>query len=264
MRVNRRCWIEYIAVGHEDAAILRAMSPKHSIGAQWDASRLSVSPMRYIATISVSFTHNMWIDSEGVVRACLDDHHHTNDLDSSPLLRVFRCGAGFLCFSRPKIKIKQVPKRGSSFETHPTPLNGWRETNTSSSVKIISYIIRRVCMYLTCRCLLLPRPCSKMYTLETDPTKKKGCYRSLRTGKVSSQKPVLLGSERWDPDDMLLWTVEEVRATDASTSPLHFSSVGQKQHVCMRFYRKYIRGMSPLYSTLCSTNRSRPVPNAQR
>ncbi|CAM9693777.1 unnamed protein product [Ascophyllum nodosum] len=50
----------------------------------------------------------------------------------------------------------------------------------------------------------------QMYTLETDPTKNKGCYRSLRTGKVSSQKPVLLGSERWDPDDMLLWTVEEV------------------------------------------------------
>eukprot|EP00904_Undaria_pinnatifida_P006239 jgi/Undpi1/2745/HiC_scaffold_14.g06123.m1 len=48
------------------------------------------------------------------------------------------------------------------------------------------------------------------YTLEIDPVTGVECYRNILTGQVSAQKPLALGSERWDLDDMLLWTVDEV------------------------------------------------------
>lgn len=51
-----------------------------------------------------------------------------------------------------------------------------------------------------------------MYTLERDPITGGELYRSVMTGEVSYRRPLILGSERWDPDDMLLWTVEEVRS----------------------------------------------------
>lgn len=50
-----------------------------------------------------------------------------------------------------------------------------------------------------------------MYTLERDAFTGGECYRNLATGEVLSQKSVLLGNERWDQEDMLLWTVDEVR-----------------------------------------------------
>lgn len=46
--------------------------------------------------------------------------------------------------------------------------------------------------------------------MEHDPITGVECYRDLRTGEVSEEKPLSLGSERWDQDDMMLWTVEEV------------------------------------------------------
>lgn len=52
-----------------------------------------------------------------------------------------------------------------------------------------------------------------MFTLEYDPITGDEMYRSSMTGEVSHRKPLILGSERWDPDDMLLWDVEEVRGT---------------------------------------------------
>ncbi|CAN0133005.1 unnamed protein product, partial [Laminaria digitata] len=50
----------------------------------------------------------------------------------------------------------------------------------------------------------------KTYTQEIDPITGAECYRNIETGEVSSKKPLALGSERWDLDDMLLWTVDEV------------------------------------------------------
>lgn len=47
--------------------------------------------------------------------------------------------------------------------------------------------------------------------MERDPITGAECYRNLKTGEVSSEKPLGLGSERWDQEDMMLWTVEEVR-----------------------------------------------------
>lgn len=49
-----------------------------------------------------------------------------------------------------------------------------------------------------------------MYTMEHDPITGEELYRSIQTGNVSSRKPLILGSERWDPDDMLQWNVDEV------------------------------------------------------
>ncbi|CAM9347272.1 unnamed protein product [Ectocarpus fasciculatus] len=50
----------------------------------------------------------------------------------------------------------------------------------------------------------------QMYSMEHDPITGAECYRNLKTGEVSDRKPLSLGSERWDQDDMMLWTVEEV------------------------------------------------------
>lgn len=50
-----------------------------------------------------------------------------------------------------------------------------------------------------------------MYALERDPITGAERYRNVQTGEVSAEKPLSLGSERWDQDDMMLWTVEEVR-----------------------------------------------------
>eukprot|EP00903_Cladosiphon_okamuranus_P014599 g13538.t1 len=50
----------------------------------------------------------------------------------------------------------------------------------------------------------------QMYALEHDPITGAELYRNLQTGEVSVEKPLSLGSERWDQDDMMLWTVEEV------------------------------------------------------
>ena len=52
----------------------------------------------------------------------------------------------------------------------------------------------------------------QMYALERDPITGAERYRNLQTGEVSTEKPLSLGSERWDQDDMMLWTVEEVRS----------------------------------------------------
>lgn len=49
-----------------------------------------------------------------------------------------------------------------------------------------------------------------MYAMEHDPITGAECYRHIKTGEISSDKPLSLGSERWDQDDMMLWTVEEV------------------------------------------------------
>lgn len=54
-----------------------------------------------------------------------------------------------------------------------------------------------------------------MYAMENDPITGTKRYRNLQTGEVSADKPLSLGSERWDQEDMMLWTVEEVRG------PLH-------------------------------------------
>lgn len=51
----------------------------------------------------------------------------------------------------------------------------------------------------------------KMYAMEHDPITGAERYRNLQTGEISAEKPLSLGSERWDPEDMMLWTVEEVR-----------------------------------------------------
>ncbi|CAM9665584.1 unnamed protein product, partial [Hapterophycus canaliculatus] len=48
------------------------------------------------------------------------------------------------------------------------------------------------------------------YTMEYDPITGAECYRNIKTGQISGNKPLSLGSERWDQDDMMLWTVEEV------------------------------------------------------
>lgn len=47
--------------------------------------------------------------------------------------------------------------------------------------------------------------------MERDPITGEERYRNLQTGEISMEKPLSLGSERWDQDDMMLWTVEEVR-----------------------------------------------------
>lgn len=50
-----------------------------------------------------------------------------------------------------------------------------------------------------------------MFALEHDPITGEERYRHLETGETFTEKPLSLGSERWDQDDMMLWTVEEVR-----------------------------------------------------
>ncbi|CAM9649071.1 unnamed protein product [Scytosiphon promiscuus] len=50
----------------------------------------------------------------------------------------------------------------------------------------------------------------QMYAMERDPITGAERYRNVKTGETSESKPLSLGSERWDQDDMMLWSVEEV------------------------------------------------------
>ncbi|CAM9361288.1 unnamed protein product, partial [Discosporangium mesarthrocarpum] len=53
-------------------------------------------------------------------------------------------------------------------------------------------------------------PLFQVYSMENDPITGEDVYRSRQTGEVKDRKPLLLGKERWDPADMLLWGVDEV------------------------------------------------------
>ncbi|CAM9593047.1 unnamed protein product, partial [Choristocarpus tenellus] len=49
----------------------------------------------------------------------------------------------------------------------------------------------------------------QVYSLQRDPITGGELYCNNRTGENSPKKPSLLGRERWDPQDMLQWGVEE-------------------------------------------------------
>ncbi|KAG5177347.1 hypothetical protein JKP88DRAFT_273977 [Tribonema minus] len=49
----------------------------------------------------------------------------------------------------------------------------------------------------------------RVYSLQSDPITGRPAYRNNITGEVQATKPVLLGSELWDPVDMMQWGVDQ-------------------------------------------------------